>query len=121
VVARTARQNGIVGAAFFIPGTDLAVMTANQLKMVLALAAMYDQELTQERALELLGVVAVGFGFRTLARELLGFLPGPGWMLKGGVAYTGTLALGEVACRYFEGGAPATPSRLVTLAKRLKR
>jgi uncharacterized protein (DUF697 family) len=121
LVGRTARQNGLVGAAFFIPGTDMAVMTLNQLKMVLALAAMYEMELTQERALELLGVVGVGFGFRTLAREVLGFLPGPAWILKGGIGYTGTLALGEAAARYFEAGAPATPSRLVALAKRLKR
>ena len=121
LIGRTARQNGLVGVAFFIPGTDMAVMTLNQLKMVLALAALYEMELTQERALELLGVVGLGFGFRTLAREFLGFLPGPAWVLKGGIGYTGTLALGEAAGRYFEAGAPATPSRLVALVKRLKR
>lgn len=120
LIGRTARQNGLVGAVFFIPGTDMAVMTLNQLKMVLALAAMYEMELTQERAVELLGVVGVGFGFRTLAREVLGFIPGPAWVLKGGIGYTGTLALGEAAGRYFEAGAPATPSRLVALVKRLK-
>lgn len=121
LVGRTARQNALVGAAFFIPGTDLAVMTLNQLKMVLALAAMHEMEVTRERALELLGVVGVGFGFRTLAREALAFVPGPAWVVKGGIGYTGTLALGEAAGRYFEAGAPATPSRLVALAKRLKR
>jgi uncharacterized protein (DUF697 family) len=121
LVGRTARQNGLVGAAFFVPGADMAVMTLNQLKMVLALAAMHEMELTQERALELLGVVGVGFGLRTLAREALAFLPGPGWILKGAIGYTGTLALGEAAGRYFEAGAPATPSRLVALFKRFKR
>ena len=121
LVGRTARQNGLVGAAFFIPGTDMTVMTLNQLRMVLALAVMYEMELTRERAIELLGVVGVGFGLRTLARELLGFLPGPAWVLKGGIGYTGTLALGEAAGRYFEAGAPVAPSRLVALAKRLKR
>jgi uncharacterized protein (DUF697 family) len=37
-----------------------------------------------------------------VARELLDFVPGPGWVLKGAVAYAGTRALGEAAIRYFE-------------------
>jgi uncharacterized protein (DUF697 family) len=121
VITRAARQNGVVGVAFFIPGTDMPVMMLNQLRMVLALATMHEQELTQQRALEILGVVGAGLGFRTLARELLGVLPGPAWLVKGGIGYAGTRALGEAAGRYFEAGAPATPNRLTTLAKRLRR
>jgi uncharacterized protein (DUF697 family) len=93
----------------------------NQIKMVLALAAMHEQQLTYDRALELLSVIGVGFGLRTLAREALGFLPGPAWVVKGGIGFSGTLALGEAANRYFEMGAPAAPSRLAKLAQRFKR
>ncbi|GAB4245172.1 MAG: hypothetical protein Kow00122_01800 [Thermoleophilia bacterium] len=121
VIRRTARQNGVIGAAFILPGTDMPVMTLNQVKMVLSIAAIYGEEITAERALELLGVVGAGFGFRALARQALDFVPGPGWALKGAVGYTGTRALGEAALRYFEQGAPATPSRLASLARRLRR
>jgi uncharacterized protein (DUF697 family) len=62
----------------------------------------YGQEVDNERALELLGVVGAGFGFRALARELLDFVPVAGWALKGAVAYSGTRAIGEAAVRYFE-------------------
>jgi len=48
-----------------------------------------------------LGVVGAGFGFRTIARELVGFVPVGGWAAKGAVAYAGTKAVGEAARRYF--------------------
>jgi uncharacterized protein (DUF697 family) len=50
----------------------------------------------------LLGVVGAGFGLRTVARELLVFVPFAGWAAKGAVAYAGTKAIGEAARRYFE-------------------
>jgi len=50
----------------------------------------------------LLGVVGAGFGFRTVARELLDFVPFAGWAAKGVVAYAGTKAIGEAARRYFD-------------------
>lgn len=104
IVRRFARQNGILGAAIFIPGADLPVLTLNQIRMVLRLAAAHGEELDAERAVELLGVVGAGLGFRALARQALTVVPGPGWAIKGGVAYAGTLALGEAALAYFESG-----------------
>src|SRR5207237_588830 len=56
----------------------------------------------------LFGVVGAAFGFRAAARELLDLVPVAGWAVKGGVAYTGTRALGEAAVRYFD--ARAEPS-----------
>ncbi|MHB9148574.1 MAG: hypothetical protein ACYC33_00605 [Thermoleophilia bacterium] len=121
VIKRTARQNGLVGAAFIVPGTDMPVMTLNQIKMVLSIAAIHGEEITTERAIELLGVVGSGFGLRAAARQVLDLIPGPGWVFKGAVGYTGTRALGEAALRYFAAGAPATPGRLSSLARRIRR
>lgn len=104
IVRGFARQNGVLGAAIFIPGADLPVLTLNQIRMVLRLAAAYDEEIDRDRALELLAVVGAGLGFRALARQALVVVPGPGWAIKGTVAYAGTLALGEAAIAYFEGG-----------------
>ena len=97
-----ARKNAVISAAVFIPGVDLPVLTLNQIRLVLRIALAYGQEIDKERALELLGVVGVGFGLRTVARELLDLVPVAGWAVKGAVAYAGTKALGEAAVRYFE-------------------
>jgi uncharacterized protein (DUF697 family) len=102
LVNRFARKNAIVSAAVFIPAADLPLLTMNQIRMVLRIAQVYGHDVDRRRAVELLGVLGTGFGLRTVARELLDFLPGPGWLLKGAVAYGGTRALGEAAIRYFE-------------------
>lgn len=102
LIASFAKKNGLVGAAVFVPGVDMPVLTLNQVRLVLRIAMAHGQEVAGERALELLGVVGAGFGFRALARELLDFVPVAGWALKGAVAYSGTRAIGEAAVRYFE-------------------
>jgi uncharacterized protein (DUF697 family) len=104
IVRGFARTNGILGAAIFIPGADLPVLTLNQIRMVLRLAAAYGEEIDRERAVELLAVVGAGLGFRAVARQALTLVPGPGWAIKGGVAYAATLTLGQAAIAYFEGG-----------------
>ncbi|MDX6426703.1 MAG: hypothetical protein QOD52_2108 [Gaiellaceae bacterium] len=96
------KKNAIISAAVFVPGVDLPVLTLNQARLVLRIALAYGQEIDKERAFELLGVVGVGFGLRTVARELLDLVPVAGWAVKGAVAYAGTRALGEAAVRYFE-------------------
>ncbi|HVW88187.1 MAG TPA: hypothetical protein VHC01_01865 [Gaiellaceae bacterium] len=102
LIASFSRKNGLVGAAVFVPGVDMPVLTLNQVRLVLRIAMAYGQEVAGERAVELAGVVGAGFGFRALARELLDFVPVAGWALKGAVAYSGTRAIGEAAVRYFD-------------------
>jgi uncharacterized protein (DUF697 family) len=96
------KRNALVGAAIFIPGVDMPVLTLNQGRLVLRIALAYGQQIDMERAAELLGVVGAGFGFRAVARELLDLVPVAGWAVKGAVAYAGTKAIGEAAVRYFE-------------------
>jgi uncharacterized protein (DUF697 family) len=102
LIRKASRHNGLIGAAVFIPGVDLPVLTLNQLRLVLRIAAAYGQEIDRERLPEILGVLGGAFGFRMLARELLDFVPVAGWAMKGVVAYAGTRALGEAAVRYFD-------------------
>jgi uncharacterized protein (DUF697 family) len=103
-VRHFSRQNGVLGVAIFIPGADFPVLTLNQLRMVFRIAAAHGAEIDRERLPELLAVVGAGLGFRTVAREALGFVPGLGWAIKGGVAYIGTKALGKAAQAYFDQG-----------------
>jgi len=104
LVKKTAWQNAAVGVLMFIPGADMPIMTLNQGKMLLQIAATYGQSLDTDRVKELGAVVAGGFLFRTFARELVGLIPGFGWAVKGGIAYSGTVAMGAAAISYFEEG-----------------
>ena len=102
LIASFAKRNGLVGAAVFVPGVDMPLLTLNQIRLVLRIALAYGEDVDNRRALELLGVVGAGFGFRAVARELLDLVPVAGWALKGAIAYAGTRAVGEAAVRYFE-------------------
>jgi uncharacterized protein (DUF697 family) len=121
LIARVARQNGILGAAVFVPGADYAVLTLNQLRLVLRLAAMHGEELDTQRLPEVLGVVGGGLGFRAVARQLLSAVPVAGWAVKGGIAYTGTRALGEAALRYFDARSVSSGGRPDSGAPRADR
>ena len=101
LIERFSRQNGIIGVAVFMPGADFAVLTLNQIRLVLRLAAAHGIEIDQSRLPEVLATVGAGFGFRALARQLLGAIPVAGWVVRAGIAYAGTRALGEAAHRYF--------------------
>lgn len=101
-VKATSAQNAAIGAVVIIPGADMPVMTANQIKMVLQIAAAYGQKMGMERIKELLGVVAGAFVFRTAARQIVGAVPGLGWAIKGAIGFVGTQAIGHATIAYFE-------------------
>ncbi len=104
-VKTTAWQNGVIGAVSLIPGADMPIMTANQAKMLLQIAAAYGEPLGVDRIKELAAIVGGGFALRTVARQLLVVVPVLGWAVKGGIGYTGTVAMGKAAIAYFEDGA----------------
>jgi uncharacterized protein (DUF697 family) len=103
-VKATAFQNAVIGGVVVIPGADMPLMTANQAKMLLQIAAAYGEPLGAERIKELAAVVGGGFAFRAIARQLLTAIPGFGWAVKAGIGYSGTLAMGYAAVEYFENG-----------------
>jgi uncharacterized protein (DUF697 family) len=102
LIARVSRQNGVVGAATFVPGVDFPVLTLNQLRLVLRIAQAYGQQVDRERAPEIIGTVGAGLVLRGIARQLLAAVPVAGWAVKGAVAYAGTRALGHTAVETFE-------------------
>ena len=106
IVRNNARQNAVIGA-LPIPGADMPAITANQGRMVLHIAAAFGEELTMERARELGGVLAAGFGLRALSRQLLKLVPVAGWAASGAIGYAGTVAMGRAAILYFERGGVA--------------
>jgi uncharacterized protein (DUF697 family) len=107
LIEKFSRQNAVVAVAIFVPGADFPVLTLNQIRLVLRLASAHGVEVDQERVPEVLATVGAGFGFRAVARQLVGVVPVAGWLVKGGIAYAGTRALGEAAHRYFHSVSPA--------------
>lgn len=103
-VNATAVQNAGIGVVVFLPGADMPVMTANQMKMILQIAAAYGQSMTIERVKELLAVLGGAFVARSAARNVAALVPGLGWAVKGGIGYTATIAMGRSAIEYFENG-----------------
>jgi uncharacterized protein (DUF697 family) len=103
-VRSTALQNGLIGAVVIIPGADMPLMTVNQAKMMLQIAAAYGEHLGADRIKEIGAIVGGGFALRTIARQLLVVIPGFGWALKGAIGYAGTLAMGKAAVAYFDRG-----------------
>jgi uncharacterized protein (DUF697 family) len=120
VIETASRRNGLVAAAVWIPGADLPILTAVQLRMMLQIGACYGEELSPDRAVELVSFLGAGFGLRTVARELLDFVPVAGWAVQGSVAYGGTRALGRAADEYFARGAPADLTKVRQAAERLR-
>ena len=102
ITQSNAITNAAVSLVAFIPGADMPIITANQAKLVLQIAAIYGNKLDIARAKEIIAVVIGAFGFRSLARNFARFIPILGIPIKTAVAYGGTLAVGNAACAYFE-------------------
>ena len=106
LIARCAAENALVGAVSLIPGSDLPVMTANQMRLALDMAAAYGRPIEPARAAEVLGVACAGLGWRFVARTLVGLAPGLGSLLRAGVAYGGTQVTGGALRLRLEGPSP---------------
>ena len=103
LVSSFARKNGITGAAVFIGGTDLPVLVMNQLRLLLRLEQVYGRDIDlQERLPEIAATLGTAYGWRALARDLVGRIALSRWAVTGGVAYAGTRALGEAAIAQLE-------------------
>ncbi|AJC11633.1 hypothetical protein JI75_01955 [Berryella intestinalis] len=103
-VNSAAMQNAGIGALDIIPGADMPLMTFNQIKMVLEIAAAYGEPMSPERLKEIAAIVGGGFAFRTVAREVGGLIPVAGFAVRGTIGFTGTVAMGRAVIGYFEGG-----------------
>jgi uncharacterized protein (DUF697 family) len=93
-----------------LPGTalsDIIVLTKNQVMLALRLAAAYGLE----------PIIANAFGWRAIARELVGAVPVVGFIPRAAIAYAGTVTVGKAAQFYYETGEEVTAAQ----ARRLYR
>ncbi len=96
---------GIVLGGIASAGDTIAI-TALQMNMLLHIAAAYGRQPDAGRLVELVPVVGGGYVWRTLARELSGFIPVAGIAVKAAIAYAGTLIVGQAAAYFYETGTP---------------
>ena len=96
---------------------DMVYLTRNQVFLLLRIAAAYGQEVDlRARVRELIPVVGTAFGWRAVARELLGLVPGGiGVVIKGSVAYAGTYTVGKGAAIFYSTGQTLSDARLKQL------
>jgi hypothetical protein len=121
IVKKVARENALFSLATAIPdiiplislpwaigefASDTAVLTANQIRMAFLLAAASDRTVGyREQKGEIATIVAGAFGWRALARELVGKIPmGGGLLPKAAIAYAGTRVAGMSLERYYRLG-----------------
>jgi uncharacterized protein (DUF697 family) len=94
---------GVVLGAFASAG-DMVAITGIQMMLMLQISATFGKDPDMGRMWELLPIVGGGFGFRALARELSGFIPVGGILIKSAIAYAGTVVIGEGATFYEQHG-----------------
>ena len=77
--------------------TDSAFLTINQVRMAFLIAAASGREVgLADQKVEILGIVASAFGWRALARELVGKIPlGGGLIPKAAISWAGTFVVGR--------------------------
>ena len=110
---------GIVLGAFASAG-DMVAITGIQVMLMLHVEAAYGRDPDVHRTWQLLPVIGGGFGWRTLARELVGFVPVAGIAIKGAIAYAGTIVVGEGVTFFHEHGRYMTKGQAATLYERAK-
>jgi uncharacterized protein (DUF697 family) len=100
---------GVVLGAFMSAG-DMLAITGIQMTLMLQIGATYGKDPDVAQVWELLPIVGGGFGWRALARELSGFIPVGGIVIKAAIAYAGTVVVGEGAMFYEQHGRHLTPA-----------
>jgi uncharacterized protein (DUF697 family) len=94
--------------------SDMLMLTKNQVMMTLRLAAAYGLEINfKTRLKELAPIMINAFGWRAVARELVGAVPVVGFVAKAGIAYAGTVTVGKSAMIYYETGEKISKDQLM--------
>jgi hypothetical protein len=121
VISKISKENALFSLATAVPdiipllslpwaigefASDTAFITANQFRMAFFLAASSDRPIGyREQKGEIASIIMGAFGWRALARELVGHIPfGGGLLPKAAVAYAGTRVVGLSIERYYRIG-----------------
>lgn len=126
IIHAIARENALFAVATALPdvipslmelpwalgefASDTTFLTANQVRMAFLIAAASGKDVgfSQQKG-QLAAIAAGAFGWRAIARELVGKIPlGGGLIPKGAIAYAGTFVVGKGLERYHGANAAYT-------------
>jgi uncharacterized protein (DUF697 family) len=110
---------GLVLGAMASAG-DIVAITGIQIVLLMHIEAAYGKDPDMQRLWKLLPVIGGGLGWRSLARELSGFVPVAGIAIKGAIAYAGTIVVGEGVTFFLEHGDHMTKHDASLLYERTK-
>jgi uncharacterized protein (DUF697 family) len=98
--------------------SDIVILTKNQIMMTLRLAAAYGLEVDyKSRMKEVAPILANAFGWRAIARELIGAVPVVGVLAKPAISYAGTVTVGKAAQIYYQTGENISAAQLKRIYK----
>lgn len=100
---RAAVLSGLTGLEP-IPLLDLPFQIFIQLQMVLRIAAIYGQPLTDRYSREMLATMVSAVALRMGGQQLIKVIPFVGWAASSALAAGGTWTIGRIAVEYFERG-----------------
>ena len=96
----------IAGAVGFLPTpfiSDFTILSGLQIYMVNKIGKIYDYPLNPKELLKMVsGTIGLGYTCLMVARGLLAFVPVGGWLVAGGIAFSGTYAIAIIAQKYIE-------------------
>ncbi len=118
-LVRTAALVGLAAGMEPIPLIDIPVLLGNQIRLVMRIAALYNEPLGGKPTRELFATIGTGLFFRYLAEEVAKAVPFGGDLVSGVIAAAGTWALGQAAIEYFESGKKLSGSELRAIFTRL--
>ena len=98
--------------------SDIVILTKNQIMMTLRLAAAYGLEIDYKSRMKEVGpILANAFGWRAIARELVGAVPIVGVLAKPAISYAGTVTVGKAAQFYYQTGENISAAQLRRIYK----
>jgi hypothetical protein len=126
IILNVSKENALFSVATSVPAlmpilalpwalaefaSDTAFLTMNQIRMAFMLAAANDRTVGyREQKSEIASLFAGAFGWRAIARELIGVIPmGAGIVPKAAIAFGGTFVMGLSLERLYRIGYGMTP------------
>jgi uncharacterized protein (DUF697 family) len=100
---------------------DIVAITAIQVSLLMNIGAAYGKDPDMASVWEMLPIVGGGLGWRALARELSGFIPIAGIAIKGGIAFAGTIVVGEGITFFYEHGSHMSKAQAAMIYEDTKR
>jgi uncharacterized protein (DUF697 family) len=121
LVRKTSTENALFALATALPNiapflgliwspgefaSSTALLTLNQIRMIFLLGAANDRKVGyREQKSEIATVITGAFGWRAIARELVGKIPAGGGLIpKAAIAYAGTWVVGSSVERFYRLG-----------------